>query len=99
MPEMHFIVRWPDGEEMRCYSPSLVVRDYLHVGGTYVVHDFMERTRAMLHVASERVRAKFGYACSSALDQLATLEARAANCDPLGEVSVVRFDLPEGGHG
>jgi uncharacterized repeat protein (TIGR04042 family) len=32
MPEMHFVVRWPDGAEMRCYSPSLVVREHLEVG-------------------------------------------------------------------
>ena len=32
MPEMHFLVRWPDGKEQRCYSPSLIVRDHLEVG-------------------------------------------------------------------
>lgn len=96
MPEMHFVVRWPDGQEMRCYSPSLVVRDYLNVGGVYTVDEFMGRTRAMLHVASERVRAKFGFACSSALDQLSALETCAAAHDAAAEVTVIGFELPDG---
>jgi uncharacterized repeat protein (TIGR04042 family) len=96
MPEMHFIVRWPDGGQMRCYSPSLVVRDYLEVGRVYPLADFMERSQTMLNIASERVRAKFGYACSGALDQLQDLELRAAACDQTGQVTVVAFELPEG---
>jgi uncharacterized repeat protein (TIGR04042 family) len=96
MPEMHFTVRWPDGGDTRCYSPSLVVREYLEVGRTYSLPDFMDRSRAMLNIGSERVRAKFGYACSAAMDQLQELEQRAAGCDPEQEVMVVGFELPEG---
>ena len=29
MPEMHFQIRWPDGQVDTCYSPSLVVREHL----------------------------------------------------------------------
>jgi uncharacterized repeat protein (TIGR04042 family) len=96
MPEMHFVVRWPDGGETRCYSPSLVVRDYLTVGESYRVGDFMERSRTMLQIGSERVRAKYGYACSAAMDQLAELEARAAGYAPDQPVTVTAFDLPDG---
>lgn len=94
MPEMHFLVRWPDGDEMRCYSPSLIVREYLEVGHSYPVTDFLDRSRTMLTIGSERVRAKFGYACSAAMDQLATLEERAATFDGAGPVTVVAFELP-----
>lgn len=94
MPEMHFSVRWPDGGEMRCYSPSLVVRDYLEVGARYTVAEFMDRSRTMLNIGSERVRAKYGFACSAAMDQLATLEARAAGCEAAGAVTVLSFELP-----
>ena len=95
MPEMHFIVRWPDGAEMRCYSPSLIVREYLEVGRSYPVGDFLERSRTMLHIASERVRAKYGFACSAALDQLATLEERAAAEPAPGRaaVTILAFDF------
>ncbi len=27
MPEMRFVIAWPDGREETCYSPSLVIRD------------------------------------------------------------------------
>jgi uncharacterized repeat protein (TIGR04042 family) len=94
MPEMHFVVRWPDEDEMRCYSPSLVVRDYLQVGQVYTLGDFMERSRAMLNIGSERVRAKYGYACSAAMDQLALLEERAAAFDTAASVTVVAFEPP-----
>jgi len=94
MPEMHFLVRWPDGGEMRCYSPSLVVREYLEVGRAYAVGDFLARSRTMLSIGSERVRAKYGYACSAAMDQLAEIEARAATCVQAGAVTVVAFEEP-----
>ena len=99
MPEMHFLVRWPDGEQTRCYSPSLVVRDFLEVGRDYSVAEFLERSRDMLHIASERVRARYGYACSSALDQLAALEERGAACAESERVTVTAFELPEGPQG
>jgi uncharacterized repeat protein (TIGR04042 family) len=96
MPEMHFTVRWPDGDDMRCYSPSLIVREYLEVGRGYALPDFMERSRTMLNIGSERVRAKYGYACSGALDQLQELEARAASYAADQQVVVTAFEVPEG---
>ncbi|MCF6386752.1 MSMEG_0570 family nitrogen starvation response protein [Mycobacterium sp. MBM] len=66
MPEMTFEVRWPDGSVQRCYSPSLVVHDYLSAGGRYTVGDFVDRSGRALAAAGERVRAKYGFACTSA---------------------------------
>jgi uncharacterized repeat protein (TIGR04042 family) len=63
---MTFDVQWPDGRVQRCYSPSLVMHDYLSAGTDYTVADFLDRSGKALHEASERVRAKFGFACSSA---------------------------------
>jgi uncharacterized repeat protein (TIGR04042 family) len=97
MPEMHFRIRWPDGDEMRCYSPSLIVREYLEVGRAYPLDEFLERSRTMLHIGSERVRAKYGFACSAALDQLATIEERSVTCGGSELVTVTGFDLPEEG--
>ncbi|WP_428421821.1 MSMEG_0570 family nitrogen starvation response protein [Methylibium sp.] len=92
MPAMHFHLRWPDRSETRCYSPSLVIKDYLVPGSTYPLPDFLARSREALHIASERVRAKFGYACSMAMDQLAQIEATAERFDAQAEVEVLRFD-------
>jgi uncharacterized repeat protein (TIGR04042 family) len=63
---MTFDVQWPDGRVQRCYSPSLVMHDYLSANTDYTVADFLDRSSHALHEASERVRAKFGFACSSA---------------------------------
>ncbi len=94
MPEMHFHVRWPDGKEQRCYSPSLVARDHLVVGQSYEVSGFVERSRTLLTIAAERVRAKYGSYCSAALDQLAEIEALAAGYDAGAPVAVTGFELP-----
>ena len=96
MPEMHFVVRWPDGAQMRCYSPSLVVREHLEVGRSYVLEDFVARSRTALSIGSERVKAKYGFYCTAAMEQLAAIEARAAEADPAGSVAVVGFELPPG---
>jgi len=94
MPVMHFHVRWPDASETRCYSPSLVVRDFLVPGERYDLNDFLLRTREALGIASERVRAKYGFACSQAMDQLAEIEGIAARfgSTPDAKVTVVAFD-------
>ena len=92
MPAMHFHLRWPDRSETRCYSPSLVIQDYLVPGSAYPLPEFLARSREALHIASERVRAKFGYACSMAMDQLAQIEATAERFDAQAEVEVLRFD-------
>ncbi|SEF26249.1 MSMEG_0570 family nitrogen starvation response protein [Variovorax sp. NFACC27] len=94
MPVMHFHVRWPDASETRCYSPSLVVRDHLEPGRHYRLDEFLQRTREALGIASERVRAKYGFACSQAMDQLAEIESIAARFGETADaqVTVVAFD-------
>jgi uncharacterized repeat protein (TIGR04042 family) len=68
MPEMTFEVRWPDGSLQRCYSPSLVMHDYLTTGASYTVAEFLDRSGQALTEASDRVRAKYGFACTSAAE-------------------------------
>lgn len=75
MPEMRFTIRWPDGSQERCYSPSLVIKDYFSPGEAYPLSGFLERSRTALTIASERVREKYGFACWSAAGQLARIEA------------------------
>jgi uncharacterized repeat protein (TIGR04042 family) len=94
MPELHFNVRWPDGSVERCYSPSRSVRDYLEAGASYPLHDFVVRSRRALELASERVRMRRGFACSSAAEQLEQIEARARAFHDTADarVTVVGFD-------
>ena len=95
MPEMTFSVRWPDGYVQHCYSPSLVVHDHLRVGAEYPVEEFTTRCRTALTEASDRVRAKFGMACTSALAQLADIEDRAAGTTGSVRVLALEPPLPE----
>ena len=76
MPAVNFTVQWPDGKQERCYSPSTVVYEYLESGCSYPLDEFMQRSEAALTTASERVQQKFGYACSSAADQLNSIRQR-----------------------
>jgi uncharacterized repeat protein (TIGR04042 family) len=95
VPEMHFRVEWPNGRVDRCYSPSYVVEEHLVVGETYGVADFVARARTALEIGSERVREKYGFACSSALDQLQAIEQTAAALEPAerdGQVRVLEFE-------
>jgi uncharacterized repeat protein (TIGR04042 family) len=94
MPEMRFYIRWPDGAEETCYSPSLVIKDHFAVGETYLLLDFVARSRKALMIASERVREKYGVPCSRALGQLARIEAAARSFGAAaGErVTIVAFE-------
>lgn len=98
MPEMHFKVQWPSGSVEDCYSPSWIIEEYLAVGREYPVGDFIERVGIALNIASERVRQKYGFACSAALDQLAALNdtARALSTEArVGTVRVLAFEKQE----
>jgi uncharacterized repeat protein (TIGR04042 family) len=74
MPEVLFTIELPDGAQKQCYSPSSVVREYFAAGEEMPVAEFRDRSRKALAEASERVRAKFGFSCSSAASQLAEIE-------------------------
>jgi uncharacterized repeat protein (TIGR04042 family) len=93
MPEIHFQVEWPDGSQETCYSPSLVVKQYFTPGQDYPLTDFVERSRTALQIASDRVQAKYGFACSLALGQIRKIEARAVEYQPLPNptVRMLRF--------
>ncbi|SLN26287.1 hypothetical protein ROJ8625_01051 [Roseivivax jejudonensis] len=82
MPEVDFRIRWPDGSEETCYSPSTAIRTYLSAGTSYPLRDFMDRSLAGLDLAAQRVEAKYGFRCTSADAQAARLTARAAEFSP-----------------
>ena len=94
MPEMHFRIRWPDGRRDTCYSPSLVIKDYLAPGQSYPLDSFVERSREALTIASERVKARYGFPCSLALGQLRAIEAAAAG-QPRGPDAAVLVEAFE----
>lgn len=94
MPAMHYRLRWPDQSESECYSPSLVIKDYFNVGASYPLPVFLQHVRSATEIASERVRAKFGFACSRANDQLLEIEQQAERFlhQPEAQVVVLSFN-------
>ena len=93
MPVMHFRIQWPDGEEANCYSPSQVVNDFFTPGHMYPLDDFVKRSREALNIASERVRQKYGFACSAAMDQLAQIEHDAQRFRDHADAAVKVIEL------
>jgi uncharacterized repeat protein (TIGR04042 family) len=94
VPEMWFVVRWPDDARTSCYSPSLVVRELLELGAAYPLGEFLERTRRALTIASERVRERYGSPCGRALLQLRQIEEHAEQFT-LIDGAVVRIEAFE----
>jgi uncharacterized repeat protein (TIGR04042 family) len=94
MPEMRFRILWPDGVAETCYSPSLVVKEHLRVGASYEPAEFFARCRVALNIGSDRVKEKYGHACSLALGQLARIEEVCAKFAyrPDARVSVEAFE-------
>lgn len=78
MPAMHYTLQWPDASRSVAYSPSLIIEDYLQPGADYALDDLLQRLREATAIANDRVRAKFGFACSRASDQLRDTERRVA---------------------
>ncbi|MDX2239613.1 MAG: MSMEG_0570 family nitrogen starvation response protein [Leptolyngbyaceae cyanobacterium bins.302] len=93
MPEIRFQIQWPDGSQDICYSPSLVVKDYFAPAEEYSLEDFVQRSRTALHIASDRVKAKYGRPCGLALGQLQDIEAKSLQFHDVSEpkVRLIRF--------
>jgi uncharacterized repeat protein (TIGR04042 family) len=89
MPEVSFTLRWPDGIEQRCTSPSTVIHEHLMTGTSFTVGEFVERTAMAMDAASERVRARYGFTCTGAAEQQAAIARSAARYDPHRDVVTV----------
>ena len=77
MAETQLIVRWPDDSTTSHYCPSHVVKKYLKVGESYPINEFIRLSREALEMASERVRANFGYPCGRAFAAIKDIERKA----------------------
>lgn len=78
MPELNFTIKWPDGSVDNCYSPSTVIREHFEIGKPYPLAQFVAVAQRALNSASDRVEQKFGYHCSSAMDQLGIITRKAS---------------------
>jgi uncharacterized repeat protein (TIGR04042 family) len=64
MPEVRLSLEWPDGRRSELYSPSTVILDFLQPGQTLSVAELTSKGITALEQASERVRARYGFACT-----------------------------------
>ncbi|AFZ34258.1 hypothetical protein Sta7437_0663 [Stanieria cyanosphaera PCC 7437] len=78
MPEIKFLIEWPDGSRQTCYSPSLVVKKYFTPGEEYDLEDFLNRSETALQTASDRFFEAYGFSCSRAWGQFQDIKTQAA---------------------
>jgi uncharacterized repeat protein (TIGR04042 family) len=74
MPEVRLTLEWPDGRTSKLYSPSTVILDYLGPGESLPVGQLHDRGIEALRLASERVRARYGFACTRTDEERQRLE-------------------------
>ncbi len=78
MPEVELTLEWPDGDRTLLYSPSTVILEHLAPGQTVTVAELRTRGTLALRQASERVRARYGFACTRADEEERRLLEQAA---------------------
>jgi len=89
MPITYVHIEWPDNQTDQVYSPSSVIEDYFKVGETLRIDTFLERCNSSLNEASERVRKKFGYACTSAEAESYRIKLKCEDYDVSKNVKIM----------
>lgn len=88
MPEVVLELRWPDGEASSFYSPSTVVYEFLKPGDRLSIAELEQKGLAALSEASERVRARYGFACTRTHEEALKLRKRVAQYNSTETVEV-----------
>lgn len=79
MPVTYVHIEWPDKEPDQIYSPSSIIENYFTPGNSISVNEFSKSCKDGLGEASERVRQKFGFACTSAQAELHRITEKCKN--------------------
>lgn len=91
MPELIWRIRWPDGHEAACYSPSTILARHFRPGEAIALSDFVARAQVALAAASDRVARVHGHPCSRAAAQAAQI-VRTAQTQPPGMVVILGLE-------
>jgi uncharacterized repeat protein (TIGR04042 family) len=96
MPEVAFTIRWPDGTSFEGVSPSRTIERWLVEGAAYPRAELLRRVQIGLAESAERVRERYGFACTAAAEVAVafTAEAGAPGRDPSELGTVVRGARP-----
>lgn len=88
MPEVELTLEWPDGGRSRLYSPSTVILEHLAPGQTVTVAELRTKGTLALRQASERVRARYGFACTRADEEERRLLEQVARFGDVERVGI-----------
>lgn len=88
MPEVVLQLHWPDGEASRFYSPSTVIYEFFKPGDTLSIAELERKGLAALQEASERVRARYGFACTRTDEEALKLRQTIAKYSASEEVRI-----------
>jgi uncharacterized repeat protein (TIGR04042 family) len=97
MPEVRLQLVWPDGGQSEFYSPSTVVLEYLKPGDELSILELEQRGVRALEEASERVRARYGFACTRVDEEMDRLRRRVSAFDAGDRVRIRRRLDPAAG--
>ena len=88
MPEVSLKINFPDGKTTYLYSPSTIIFEYLKPGDSLKISDFKSLAIKALHKASERVRTKYGFACTRTQEEEKKILSWISNYDPNQHISI-----------
>lgn len=92
MPVTYINIVWPDNQKDRIYSPSSVIEEYFHSGELLSIEKFLIKSKEGLKEASERVRQKFGYACTSAQAESDRISEKCQEFDNSKSVKIISIN-------
>jgi putative flavoprotein involved in K+ transport len=97
LPEVDFTIRWANGETFAGTSPSRAMERFIIAGAAYPQGELLRRVTDGLSAASDRVRERYGVACTQAMEESQSIAAAAAGRDPqaIAQVLVMDRHLPE----
>lgn len=103
MPETYVRIAWPNGQEDTIYSPSSTITDFLQPGTELSLSEFEARFSQGLDLASQRVAAIYGFACTSAMAEKGRLTAAVRQCqaaagDAPATVKILTLNAPDYGN-
>ena len=93
MPEMRFVIRWPDGVVESCYSPSLVIKEFFAPGESSRSPILSNAAAPLCTSPASAWRRSMATPATRAVAQLAQIEAVAKTFvdSPEARVAVESF--------
>ncbi|KAA1243129.1 MSMEG_0570 family nitrogen starvation response protein [Aquimarina sp. RZ0] len=89
MPVTYVHIELPDRRTDQIYSPSSIIETYFNPGDDLPIDTFLSICSEGLEEASERVRQKFGYACTSAIAEYQRIHVLCQNYDSSKKIKII----------